>query len=794
MNNLSGATTAVFIVSLSAALEVPVTVAWKTKDGTAKAGVDYEAASGSVTFEAGETTKQIQVAVYGRAEGDTETRTFSIELYPPENAILDQTLTEVKIQVTDTDGLAVTSLVVATGPRGLKGDPGLSAYQLAKLQGYEGTLEQWLQEQTAAGDAAERAEAAADSVDQKITDATATVVQQTTDLKDQAAQSASSAHASAEIAQSAVPAYKDAAAAQAAVTAGTETKEYFYVQSTGNVWVERYRNVSGVATATGDRLPNMDFVQSVMNRISAYFIEDAPGGYSLIFKDDNSSFSVAIDDAGRLLAGIARLGKLEIDMLNPTSGYVMPDGTQVVATGLPGFKVAYFDEKGYVAVGLKNDGTWAAGKIEANNANIGKLTVKTIKSPSFLRYFKTDVPYRLPQISHKIGFGQSLMAGVNTMRILTNDPLYNALRFVGGVRAQDGAGTSEENHASLVPYIETYKNTANGQAWETPMGGAIRGWYELSDQEQYNFTVSDLQILGSVPAEGSQLISTLSADPGTYMQRVYDDIQYGYDRAQELGKSYGLTAFYWMQGEADQSNGTTKETYKTRYNAMIDKINAKASSVTGSTVKVKNFVYQLSSWINRTPNNTYPTIPMALYELARENEDTILSHPMYIFDYTDHAHLTAESSMISGLYFAIAEMRTLIDGKKFEPLWPVDHAVQGRCIDIYFNPFGRLVLDTSLVSNPGNYGFSLVKPDGSSYTITSVNVSQNRASVAASEAILPGSILRYAFIGGTPGQSPGRLNGPRGCLRDSQGDLISFVVNGNVRRMDNYGVSFEIIL
>lgn len=162
MTNLSGATTAVFTITLSAALEVPVNVAWKTKDGTAKAGTDYEAASGTVTFEPGETTKQIQVSVYGRETGDTETRTFGIELYPPENAILDQTLTEVDILVTDESGIAVTSLVVATGPRGLKGDPGLSAYELAKIQGYTGSLEQWLQTQTAAGDAAVRAGQEAD--------------------------------------------------------------------------------------------------------------------------------------------------------------------------------------------------------------------------------------------------------------------------------------------------------------------------------------------------------------------------------------------------------------------------------------------------------------------------------------------------------------------------------------------------------------------------------------------------------------------------------------------------------
>lgn len=150
MTNLSGATTAVFIVKLSAALEVPVNVDWQTKDGTAKAGNDYEAASGTVTFEAGETQKQIQVVVYGREAGDTATRKFSILLYPPENAILDQTLTEVEIQVADSEGVVVTSLVVATGPRGLKGDPGLSAYELAKLQGFTGTLYDWTNSQNPA--------------------------------------------------------------------------------------------------------------------------------------------------------------------------------------------------------------------------------------------------------------------------------------------------------------------------------------------------------------------------------------------------------------------------------------------------------------------------------------------------------------------------------------------------------------------------------------------------------------------------------------------------------------------
>jgi hypothetical protein len=60
---LSGAVDAVFSVNLSAGAAQPVTVDFETTDGTAVAGVDYQAASGTLTFAPGETTKHISVEV-----------------------------------------------------------------------------------------------------------------------------------------------------------------------------------------------------------------------------------------------------------------------------------------------------------------------------------------------------------------------------------------------------------------------------------------------------------------------------------------------------------------------------------------------------------------------------------------------------------------------------------------------------------------------------------------------------------------------------------------------------------
>lgn len=52
---------AAITVSLNIAPTTPVTVDWATADGTATAGSDYTAASGSVTFAAGETSKTVSV-------------------------------------------------------------------------------------------------------------------------------------------------------------------------------------------------------------------------------------------------------------------------------------------------------------------------------------------------------------------------------------------------------------------------------------------------------------------------------------------------------------------------------------------------------------------------------------------------------------------------------------------------------------------------------------------------------------------------------------------------------------
>ncbi len=76
-----------FRVTLDAAASGAVTVDYATADGTAKAGEDYEAVSGTLTFAAGETSKTVAVAVLDDAV-DEGSETLTLTLSNPSGATL----------------------------------------------------------------------------------------------------------------------------------------------------------------------------------------------------------------------------------------------------------------------------------------------------------------------------------------------------------------------------------------------------------------------------------------------------------------------------------------------------------------------------------------------------------------------------------------------------------------------------------------------------------------------------------------------------------------------------------
>jgi hypothetical protein len=82
-------TTARFTVTLSQAATQTVTVSYATADGTAKAGVDYTATSGTLTFAPGQTSQTITVPVLNDP-ALTSSQTFTVVLSSPSGATITQ--------------------------------------------------------------------------------------------------------------------------------------------------------------------------------------------------------------------------------------------------------------------------------------------------------------------------------------------------------------------------------------------------------------------------------------------------------------------------------------------------------------------------------------------------------------------------------------------------------------------------------------------------------------------------------------------------------------------------------
>ena len=85
----SGTSNANFTVNLSSASTTPVTVAYATSNGTATAGADYTATSGTVTFAAGVTSQTVAVKVTGDNTVEPN-ETFTVTLSNPTGATISK--------------------------------------------------------------------------------------------------------------------------------------------------------------------------------------------------------------------------------------------------------------------------------------------------------------------------------------------------------------------------------------------------------------------------------------------------------------------------------------------------------------------------------------------------------------------------------------------------------------------------------------------------------------------------------------------------------------------------------
>ena len=105
---LEGAAIISFLVELDEASTVPITVDWETRAGSAEADVDYTAASGTLTFAAGDTEETITVALIDDAIHEENVEEFTVHLSGTDDALVTLGRSSVLGRIIDRDRATIT--------------------------------------------------------------------------------------------------------------------------------------------------------------------------------------------------------------------------------------------------------------------------------------------------------------------------------------------------------------------------------------------------------------------------------------------------------------------------------------------------------------------------------------------------------------------------------------------------------------------------------------------------------------------------------------------------------------
>lgn len=425
-----------------------------------------------------------------------------------------------------------------------------------------------------------------------------------------------------------------------------------------------------------------------------------------------------------------------------------------------GFAWSAFDKFFRAAIGVTDDGTFAAKVAEVSSLKVNSINGLPYV-PSMLARYGGNFPFQKVFINN---FGQSLAEGSTPATALTTVQEYDNIGFPA--RSTDPA--------AFVPL--TVANTQVGTRGESPMYGTLGHIKELIAKENgISYLSNDYQLLGCNNGYSGFSITKLEKGTDPYAA-VISQVRAAHNLALAEGKSFTFQCSTWTQGEADAA--MTKDEYKGHLKQLAVDLNADAKAIIPGQFRDHLLItYQCASADRK--------IAIAQLEASNESGLIVMACPMYQFDYGDSQHINAVSSKWLGAYYAIANKRTFVDNKEWKPLQPVGHVINGNTVDLIFNRSG-LVLDTSLIPAQVDMGFQ-VRDASNVITINSVSVlSPKRVRLVLSGNPAPGWVVRYGYNNAV---GKGAFVGGCGNLRDSQGDtLVYSAIN---KPMHNWCVIFN---
>ncbi|MBS2019960.1 MAG: hypothetical protein JST00_44260 [Deltaproteobacteria bacterium] len=402
------------------------------------------------------------------------------------------------------------------------------------------------------------------------------------------------------------------------------------------------------------------------------------------------------------------------------------------------------------------------------------------------------VPYRHFDVNHVLSTGQSNSVANGGTPVLTTAQPYGNLAFDTGVmpgQSCDGSGCrAYAKPIAFVPLVEGDRFFS--YAVETMSSGLANEITKLG-QERFLAGKPRHDVLVTLHGRSGNTYFCLrkggcdfKGEPAGYLPPFTEAMMHVADAkalAQAAGKSYVVRAVTAIHGESDHYSYSTNTAefplpsthggpVVTNYaDGMLEwqhDYEEGVKAITGQAVPVPLLMLQMSNW------NDVPQSKVATWQLeahVRAPGKVVVVAPGYAIGYaSDCLHFTNHGERRIGEYFAKAYARIVMEGRPWEPLRPKSVTLAGNVITAQFVvPKPPLVLDTSAVVNPGNYGFEVVDGSATPPAITNVAVTApDKVTITLASAPTGPVRLQYAYRA-TPQTCPGTQQGPRGNLRDS---------------------------
>ena len=353
-------------------------------------------------------------------------------------------------------------------------------------------------------------------------------------------------------------------------------------------------------------------------------------------------------------------------------------------------------------------------------------------------------------LHHLLITGQSLSTGTASEVLSVAQPYANVMLNTG-VRA------GGSNLTSLVPLVESLVG-GEGETIASSFANLLTSLTQGSG--------AGVRSLASAHGVGGQPYSVLRKGTQAYANGMAQ-VAAGALLAAAAGETHTVRAMAVIHGESDHLS--QNQDYDQDLLEWHSDYEADVRALTGQRSPVVMFTDQMSSFTALGSSSS--TIPVQQLAAAKARPDRVfIVAPKYMLPYApDGVHLVGDSERLLGELYAKAWRRVLIDGEPWLPLSPRAVSRVDNEITIEFNvPAGPLVLDTTLVSDPGNFGFGFSDSSAMPPAILSVEI-VNADSVRVTLASTPtggNQRLLYA-MSGSVGAAAGPTTGARGNLRDS---------------------------